>query len=84
MTEQLGAVAAARDRLTARARDPRLVLLPGLADDLMSIGAALASLESTARALARIFLSKHYGYTLSTPEYQFLATIAGDDVGVGT
>lgn len=78
MIEHLGAVAAVRDRIQKRARDPRLVLVPGLADDLLLIGEAFGSLDISTKVLARIFLSKHYGYSLSTPEYQFLATLAGE------
>lgn len=78
MIEHLGAVAAVRDRIDKRARDPRLVLVPGLADDLQLIGEAFGSLDTSTKALARIFLSKHYGYSLSTPEYHFLATLAGE------
>lgn len=78
MIEHLGAVAAVRDRINARARDPRLVVVPGLADDLRMIGEAFGSLDLSTKLLARIFLSKHYGYSLSTPEYQALATLAGE------
>lgn len=81
MIEHLGAVAAVRDRIARRAGDKRLVVVPGLADDLHAIGEAFSSLELTSKTLARIYLAKHYGYHLSTPEYQFLATLAGD---VGT
>lgn len=80
MTDHLGAVAAVRHRIATRARDPRLVLVPGLADDLQAIGEAFASLEQDTKLLARVFLSKHYGYSLSKPEYQSLAELAGEGV----
>ena len=78
MIEHLGAVAAVRDRIATRTRDPRLLLVPGLADDLKAIGEAFSALDLNTKVLARIYLSKHYGYTLSTPEYQFLASLAGE------
>lgn len=74
----LTAVTELRRRLSTRARDPRLLLVPGLADDLRAIGEAFDALDGASRLLARVFLSKHYGYNLSTPEYQSLATIAGE------
>lgn len=74
----LAAVAELRHRLATRARDPRLLLVPGLADDLRAIGEAFESLDGASRLLARVFLSKHYGYHLSTPEYQSLAALAGE------
>lgn len=78
MIEHLGAVAACRDRINTRSRDPRLLLVPGLADDLRLIGEAFGALDLNCKVLARIYLSKHYGYSLSTPEYQFLASLAGE------
>jgi hypothetical protein len=77
MTEQPGAVALARDRLYERARDPRVVDA-GLADDLRMIGEAFDALDGATRLLARVFLSNRYGYVLSQPEYQALATLAAE------
>lgn len=78
MTEQPGAVAIARDRLYARARDPDSSTVPGLADDLVLIGEAFDALDGATRLLARVILSDRYGYALSTPEYQALAALAAE------
>lgn len=78
MTELSGAVAVARDRIRARARDPLLQAVPGLADDLHSIGEALAALELGARVLARVYLSERYGYSLSRLEYRYVLDLSGE------
>jgi hypothetical protein len=78
MTEQPGAVALARDRLYTRARDPASSTVPGLADDLVLIGEAFDALDGATRLLARVILADRYGYALSTPEYQGLASLAAE------
>ena len=50
--------------------------MPGLADDLRTIGEAFAAIDDAQRLLARVFLSYRYSYALTTPEYQALATLA--------
>lgn len=78
MNELSGAVAKVRDRLVARARDPLLQTIPGLAADLHSIGEALTALELAARLLARVHLSERYGYSLSQIEYGYLVRLSGE------
>jgi hypothetical protein len=77
----LNVIAEAQQRLEARANDKRLLLVPGLADDLRLIGEALAQLSSDASLLARVVLQKHYwpGAKLLKEECDGLAILATDE-----
>jgi hypothetical protein len=54
----------ARRRLADRMADSRLVLIPGLRDDLKAIDAALGDLDTRTRQLATAVMLKHFGYTV--------------------
>lgn len=79
MTESLKRLAHARERISKRASDPRLLLVPGLADDLRLIGEAFGILETLASCLASIALRKHFGQTdITSAEYETLSALAGE------
>lgn len=56
----MDALTKARKALASRAEDKRLFLVPGLADDLRAIEAALGELQSSIATLAAHVLRKHY------------------------
>lgn len=56
----MAALAKARERLAARIRDPKLLMVPGLQDDLRAIVGALDELELRTATLAAFALRKHY------------------------
>lgn len=62
-------------RLRKRAADPRLVLVPGLADDLKSIGEAFTALDYRVQLLARAELARQGNYALSKIDYHDLVMI---------
>lgn len=72
----LTAIARCCDRIRKRAVDPRLVLVPGLADDLRLIGEAFVWLEQGQRAIGRAVLAKHYGYNATKDDYAHLVELA--------
>lgn len=72
----LTAVARCCDRIRKRAADPRLVLVPGLADDLRLIGEAFVWLEQGQRTIASCVLAKHYGYSATKTDYHHLVELA--------
>lgn len=69
------AVAHLRARILKRAADPRLMLVPGLADDLRMIGEAFGTLEHHIQALARATLAKHFDYHISPRDYHELVEL---------
>jgi hypothetical protein len=69
------AVANVRARILKRASDPRLVFVPGLADDLKLIGEAFGTLEHHVQALARATLAKSFGYDISPGDYNELVAL---------
>jgi hypothetical protein len=73
------AIATLRVRIRTRASDPRLVLVPGLADDLRLIGEAFHSLQQAVQLLARAELARTGNYPLSKVDYHDLVVLAGED-----
>lgn len=73
------AVARACARIRKRATDARLVLVPGLADDLRVIGEAFECLHSGVQLLARVELARQGNYPLSKSDYHDLVVISGED-----
>lgn len=78
----LSPVAQVCARIRKRAGDMRLAMVPGLAEDLRSIGEAFATLELRTRALeahqktlARATLAKHYGYVIEARDYHALVEL---------
>lgn len=65
-------------RINQRTRDPRLVLVPGLADDLRSIGEAFITLTRAVQLLARAELARQGNYPLSKADYHDLVCMAGE------
>ena len=78
----LGALTLVRDRVRKRAADPRLALVPGLADDLKLIGEAFGTLEHATRGIASIVLKKHHlsDAMLERDEWELLTRLAGEKV----
>lgn len=72
------AIATLRTRITKRASDPRLMLVPGLADDLKLIGEAFSVLHQAVQVLARAELAREGKYPLSKADYHDLVTIGGE------
>lgn len=54
----------AKDALNKRSRDPRLRMVPGLADDLRAIGDALGELERRIGVLAVVEVHAHHNPTV--------------------
>lgn len=81
----MDALTKARKALASRAEDKRLMLVPGLADDLLSIGEALAELERRVGVVAAVVLRKHYWPNVAIPEAQWRALVEmrGEPAAVG-
>lgn len=74
------AIAKVRDRIRKRACDPRLMLVPGLADDLKLIGEAFGAIEHDVQVLARATLAKHFSYDIPKSDYNDLVEL-GRELG---
>ena len=72
----LSAVAQLRSRISKRAADPRLLLVPGLADDLKLIGEAFGTIHQHLASLARVVLAREYGYTMEPADYHALSALS--------
>lgn len=72
------AIATLRTRITKRASDPRLMLVPGLADDLRLIGEAFSVLHQAVQLLGRVELARQGNYPLSKADYHDLVCMAGE------
>jgi hypothetical protein len=71
----LTAVARLRTRISKRAADPRLLLVPGLADDLRLIGEAFGTIEQHLSSLSRVVLAREYGYAMEPADYHVLSAL---------
>lgn len=56
----MDALAKARKRLSSRISDPKVMFVPGLADDLRAIDAAFEEIERRTSNLAAFALRKHF------------------------
>lgn len=70
------AIATLRVRIRTRASDPRLVLVPGLADDLRLIGEAFHSIQCNVQLLARLELARQGNYAPHPRDYHELVELA--------
>lgn len=62
--------------LRKRSHDPRLLLIPGLSDELIGIAAAFGELREQVHVMARFQLAKHYGYDVGRSDYDFIVALA--------
>ena len=74
--QSLSACALVRERIKTRARDPRLLLVPGLADDLKSIGEAFGELVAAVECLSRVAIAKHFSHELTPHDYKRVREVA--------
>jgi len=65
-----------RARISKRARDPRLALVPGLADDLTSIGEAFVLLEHQVELLSAGLLAEHCKYGMPPADWNAIVDLA--------
>lgn len=76
----MDALAKARKRLSSRISDPKVMLLPGLADDLRAIDAAFEEIERRTSILAAFALRKHFWPLSIVNKAQLQAlTVMGDE-----